>query len=55
MLANILMFVGMPHSSTGVFPRKVGGMQVFAALALSSQTLGTLWLAKSARKMTVLN
>jgi len=35
MLAKILMFVGMPHGSAGAFPRKEGGIQVFAGLAPS--------------------
>ncbi len=50
MLAKVFLRVGMRHGHAGTFPLKVGGVQVLADLAPSSQIVGsslrTLWLAK---------
>ncbi len=36
-IANIFLGLGMPLGCAGMFPKKEGGMQVLAGLALSSQ------------------
>jgi len=41
-LANILLGVVIPHSCISALPRKEGGTQVLAGLALSNQILGSL-------------
>ncbi len=41
-LTNILLEVGMPHSCTGTFSKKKGGLQVLAGLAPYIQTVGSL-------------
>jgi hypothetical protein len=41
-LANVLLDMGMPQSSTSVFPKNEGGMQVLTGLAPSDQTVGIL-------------
>ncbi len=54
MLANVFLGVGMSSSYAAVFPMKEGEIQVFAGLAPSNQTVGSLLRALGREKIAIL-